>query len=88
MLKLMALVSHGVFVEFDLRMILWYELAQSLWRWAPGHLVPRRGFQACVLCMGLRAPEFWTHRTKFYFFCDRIVREKAWHSRKRVAQAT
>ncbi len=32
--------------------------------------------------------KFWTHQTKFYCFCDRSVREKAWRSRKRVAQAT
>ncbi len=34
------------------------------------------------------APKFWAHQTKFYYFCDRSVREKAWCSRKRVAQAT
>ncbi len=28
------------------------------------------------------------HRTQFYYFCDQSVREKAWRSRKRVAQAT
>ncbi len=33
-------------------------------------------------------PKFWTLRTKFYCFCDRSVREKAYRSRKRVAQAT
>ncbi len=36
----------------------------------------------------LSVPKFWTHRTKIYYFCDRSVREKAWRSRKRVAQAT
>ncbi len=33
-------------------------------------------------------PKCWTHRTNFYCFCDRSVCEKAWRSRKRVAQAT
>ncbi len=33
-------------------------------------------------------PKFWTRRTKVCSFCDRSVREKAWRSRKRVAQAT
>ncbi len=33
-------------------------------------------------------PKFWTHRTIFYYFGDTSVREKAWRSRKRVAQAT
>ncbi len=33
-------------------------------------------------------PKFWTHRTIVYCFCDTSVREKAWRSRKRVAQAT
>jgi hypothetical protein len=33
-------------------------------------------------------PKFWTHRTKTYYVCDTSVREKAWRSRKRVAQAT
>jgi hypothetical protein len=28
------------------------------------------------------------HQTKFYCFCGRSEREKAWRSRKRVAQAT
>ncbi len=32
--------------------------------------------------------KFWTHRTTFYCLCDRSEREKAWRSRKRVAQAT
>ncbi len=32
--------------------------------------------------------KFWTHWTTFYCFCDRSVHEKAWRSRKRVAQAT
>ena len=31
--------------------------------------------------------KLWTHRTKFYDLCDRRVLEKAWRSRKRVAQA-
>ncbi len=35
-----------------------------------------------------RVPKFWTHRTKIHCFCDRSVCEKAWRSRKRVAQAT
>jgi hypothetical protein len=35
-----------------------------------------------------RVPKFWTHQTKFYYFYDRSVLEKAWRSRKRVAQAT
>ncbi len=35
-----------------------------------------------------RVPKFWTHRTKIYCFCDTSVREKAWRSCKRVAQAT
>ncbi len=33
-------------------------------------------------------PKFWTHGTKLSYFCDTSVREKAWRSRKRVAQAT
>ncbi len=33
-------------------------------------------------------PKFWTHRTQTYCLCDTSVREKAWRSRKRVAQAT
>jgi hypothetical protein len=36
----------------------------------------------------LSVTKFWTHRTNFYCFCDRSVREKAWRSRKRIAQAT
>ncbi len=39
-------------------------------------------------CQYRCVPKFWTHRTKFYCFCDRSVREKAWRSRKCVAQAT
>ncbi len=35
-----------------------------------------------------RVPKFWTHRTKFYCFCDTSVRDKAWRSHTRVAQAT
>ncbi len=33
-------------------------------------------------------PTFTPHRTKCNYFCDRSVREKAWRSHKRVAQAT
>ncbi len=32
--------------------------------------------------------KLWTHWTKVYCFCDTSVREKAWRSRKHVAQAT
>ncbi len=35
-----------------------------------------------------RVPKCWTHRTKINNFCDGSVREKAWRSRKPVAQAT
>ncbi len=41
----------------------------------------------CMPCYH-RVPKFWNHWTKIYYFCDRSVREKAWRSRKRVAQAT
>jgi hypothetical protein len=44
--------------------------------------------RASCACWHRRVPKFWTHRTKLYCFCDRSVREKAWRSRKRVAQAT
>ncbi len=33
-------------------------------------------------------PKCWTHQTMVYNFCNRSVREKAWRSCKRVAQAT
>ncbi len=56
---------------------LWSSLAQAAW-YVTGH----------CLSAYPRVPTFWTHRTKFYCFCDRSVREKAWRSRKRVAQAT
>ncbi len=44
----------------------------------------------CHRCLAVYRciPKFRTHRTKFYYFCDRSVCEKAWRSRKRVAQAT
>jgi hypothetical protein len=46
-------------------------------------------FSVCAAGSGYRCiPKFWTHRTEFHFSCDRSVREKAWCSRKRVAQAT
>jgi hypothetical protein len=41
---------------------------------------------SCVLYCCV--PKLRTHWTKFYCFFDRSVREKAWRSRKRVAQAT
>ncbi len=47
--------------------------------------------EACTLTVGswyLSVPKFWTHRTKIYYVCDTSVHEKAWRSRKRVAQAT
>jgi hypothetical protein len=55
-------------------------------RWAVSCFCERRLLS--LGCSYRSVPKFWTHQTKFYCFCDRSVREKAWRSRKRVAQAT
>ncbi len=39
-------------------------------------------------CVNRGVLMFPPHWTRFYCFCDRSMREKAWRSRKRVVQAT
>ncbi len=48
--------------------------------------VSQRSTRACFRCTPVFR-SFHPHQTEFYCFCDRSVREKAWRSRKRVAQA-
>jgi hypothetical protein len=43
---------------------------------------------SCTCCVAAVIPMFWVHRTNTYCFCDQSLREKAWRSCKRVAQAT
>ncbi len=60
---------------------------------APSSQSSSEFFASALPCIVYLVPlcaysKFWTHRTKIYYFCDTSVREKAWCSRKRVAQAT